>query len=184
MALITFAQQLPEATLTSLPRAFLDEVEFAYALAWNPTDVVFEPFEDFSSLAAFHGGRVWGVSMDLQWQKRGNMHNLVLITEDEDNIPDFFPQENHLKLVDPPRTERAFFWGEYDDEINEWLEIKIPRRIDYAPFFTSQGSPPTRVQIEIFEYVLQEKCKLWQFGEPVEIPVISKVYRYGKLVSA
>ncbi len=156
---------------------------FRYAILRNPSEIHFTSFSNLAVLSDFPEGRIWGETLDLQWKTKNGIWHFVLIAENESDIPDFFQQENRKKLTGPLGfEEKAFLWGEYDDSINKWLEVKVPKQIDYASLLepTKQKSP--RVRLEIIKYTTYETRDLWCFGEKINLAVDSSIYRYGKVI--
>lgn len=180
MALITFASDLPRLALRLGEEDYFTQARFRCAMMWNAAEIVFKPFSTAAELEEFPEGRVWGEKSDLQWRACDGKFHLVLTATDSEPIPEIFG--NRKQLAKPPLAHEVFLWGEYDDQEKKWLEIKVPRLFEYQPFLGSTPARGSRVRLAVYEYEIPESRKLWELGKEVEIPFISRVYRYGKVL--
>lgn len=181
MALITFASDLPSLALRAGEEDYFSTDRFRYAMMWNAAEILFKPFSTLTEFEDFPEGRVWGEKCDVQWRARDGRFHLVLIAADGEPVPEIFVLENRKQLSKPPAMHEVFLWGEYDDKEQRWLEIKVPRLFEYAPFLAKPATRGSRVRLAVYEYEIAESRKLWELGQQVEVPFISRVYRYGKV---
>lgn len=185
MAMITFASQVDHFNLLADGENYLTPARFQYALGWDAGRIEFTLFTDPAKWQNFPSGRIWGDRDDLQWRRRDDGWHFVLLTEcGETAIPEIFPAAHQKSLVASGETYEVFLWGEYDKSAQNWIEIKVPKRFNYRPFFPGPADPPARVRLQVYAYECPENRRIWEFGQKVELPFVSRVYRYGKIIGA
>jgi len=177
MAILTYARGLNKTTFSALCAAFAQDA-FQYCLRWDDFSINLEQFGKDADWVESANGRIWGETSDLQWRCRDGLYHCVLIN-DEENIPDDFPQNVRHLLPTASHVYKVYLWGEHDQIEHRWIEIKVPQLFDYSDLLAGQ---PARVRLTVYEYDLEDERTLWEFGQPVTVPVASKVYRYGKII--
>jgi len=180
MALITFASDLPGLALRLGEEDYFTPARFRYAMRWNAAKIEFKPFSTVAEFEKFPEGRVWGENSDLQWRARDGKFHLVLTAAEGEPVPEIFV--NRKPLTKPPTVHEVFLWGEYDDQEKTWLEIKVPKLFNYQPFLSNSPLRGSRVRLAVYEYEIPESRQLWELGQEIEVPFISRVYRYGKVL--
>lgn len=176
MANLSYAQDLTKDAFIELCSAFADDA-FQYCMCWDDFVIGLEPFGKDPHWKENANGRIWGETSDLQWRSRDGLYHCVLITDDEEVPDDFFP--NARVLPEASHVYKVYLWGEHDRDEHRWIEVKVPRLFDYSSLLSGE---PARVRLTVYEYGFEEERTLWEFGQPVPVPVVSKVYRYGKLI--
>jgi len=131
---------------------------FAFQILEKPSEILFEKFDAEVDFDAYHSGRLFAESLELRWRKRANGHHLLLMADNlvvekealgfENELTGFETDyEVCLAAGGQPQPTYYFLWGEFNTDVDGWLEERIPRVLDY-PLAKEAGIPA----IEVVEY--------------------------------
>ncbi len=98
--------------------------------------------------AAWHTGRAFGETLEVQWTRNGDAFDLLLLTEKEMNAPEGWekwqplcssgaptiqPQTQRVRLYGTERRELASYHyrATKSDAPAEWIETRVPRPLVY-----------------------------------------------------
>lgn len=155
-----------QSLLTSPPAAF------DWMILEAVDELVFDSFKNAIDLISFETGRVFGKSCELRWQRDGAQFHALLVG-DVPNPPALLTT-HHQELDNNVYGYIAgeyFLWGEWSQNLPQWIEATIPHIFSYPQ--PAQQTGRWRREIKAVEYVnqLTGEMEFYRFAAICEVQI-------------
>ncbi|MBM4428831.1 MAG: hypothetical protein FJ026_00600 [Chloroflexi bacterium] len=162
-AIVAFCPSLDRPDLEALlQQEFAPQKGPAWYLVRRPDEA--PPPEDLSGaqtatlLDSWWEGRVFSRRLEVRW-RAGGSYAVLLLTEEDKQVSvldGFEPVPGQWTVVDRTDVRRhgLYLWGRYDDNLDAWVEVRIPRFLQYpVPKPKGVGDPALRfVRVGHYDY--------------------------------
>ena len=115
----------------------------------------------FSNHGHLRWAREWWVDEN---ENRQNGWRAVYVGE-EAHCPSFIKNTDAVKALKNPKTTAVLLRGERREQQDTWIDLRVPRRLDYP--WPETSSVPEKVALEIRQFTIADNRILTQYAQLV-----------------
>lgn len=135
---------------------------FEHMILEAVNEVKFAAFQNDIDLERYDTGRVFGSACELRWRRDGEQFHTLLVGDISQPPASITVNHQQLPKEDFDYKRREYFlWGEWSNDIPQWIEASIPHVFDY-PEPTTGCSTRCKIRYKLIaiEYVNRDSGEI------------------------